>query len=186
MLIPLGILAGSGGVADSYDLIATEILTSNQASITFSSLGTYSSTYKHLQIRYASRITENVGGAGTFYINLNADTGSNYARHALRGNGSTVTSIGASSMSTPDIGYTAGSESAANIFGAGVVEILDPYATKNKTLRTFSGLVSGSKELAIHSVLWNNTASLTTLTFETFGADSFVTGTRFSLYGIRG
>jgi hypothetical protein len=59
---PLGILsaAGAGGggpLASDYELISTQILTSPQSSITFSSLGTYSSTYKHLQVRAVARST---------------------------------------------------------------------------------------------------------------------------------
>jgi hypothetical protein len=51
---PLGILSAAGaggGVAGDYELISSEILGTTAASVTFSSLGDYSSTYKHLQIR---------------------------------------------------------------------------------------------------------------------------------------
>jgi hypothetical protein len=58
MLIPFGILSAAGaggGVAGDYELISSEILGTTAASVTFSSLGDYSSTYKHLQIRAVVR-----------------------------------------------------------------------------------------------------------------------------------
>lgn len=188
-MLLLGVLAAQAeaapAAAGSYDLLETEILTGSQASVTFSSLNsTYGSTYQHLQIRFTSRITETVGGAGTFYVNVNGDTGSNYARHNLRGDGSSVASYALSSSSTPDIGYTAGAESAANVFSAGVIDILDPFeTTKYTTMRSSSGLVSGYKEVWLGSVLWMNTAALTSISLETFGVWNFVADSRFSLYG---
>jgi hypothetical protein len=178
--------AGAGGAAGSFDLLETQVLTGNTASITFSSLSTYASTYQHLQLRYTARVTENIGGAGTFYLNVNSDTGSNYARHFLRGNGSSVVTASLTSTNAPDIGYTAGSESAANIFSAGVIDILDPFeTTKYKTMRTSSGLVSGYKEVWLSSLLWQNTNALSSISLETYGSHSFVQYSRFSLYGIK-
>ena len=189
-MLLLGVLAAQaeGAVAGgTYDLLETEILTGSQASVTFSSLNsTYGADYQHLQVRFTSRITETVGGAGTFYVNVNGDTGSNYARHNLRGDGSSVLSYALTSSSTPDIGFTAGAESAANIFSAGVIDILDPFeTTKYTTMRSASGLASGYKEVWLGSVLWMNTAALTSISFETYGVWEFVTGSRFSLYGLR-
>jgi len=181
-------LAGNTAYSPSTDedVLAEEILTSSQASVTFSGLDTLAAEYKHLQIRYTSRIDETVGGAGTFYVNVNSDTGSNYARHFLRGNGSTVISAALTSTSTPDIGYTAGAESASGVFGAGVIDILDAFeTTKYTTMRSSSGLASGYKEVWLGSVLWMNTAALTSVSFETFGVWNFVSGSSFTLIGVK-
>lgn len=184
MLIPFGILSAAGVSAaptDSYDLISTTILGSGANSVTFTSLGDYASTYKHLQLRFMARISENIsGGVGTFYFNLNGDTAANYSRHILKGNGSSVSSSALTSTSTPDFGQTTGNTAGANIFAAGVADFLDVFSTtKYKTTRTFCGneLYSGN---------WRSTSSVTSIALETYGDHQFVTGTRFSLYGIKG
>jgi hypothetical protein len=184
MLIPLGFLAGSGGGLDSdFELIETQILGSSQASITFSSLGTYSSTYKHLQIRLAARGSGS-GTISSIYARLNGDTTSNYRSHLLFGNGSTVQT----SVSTLDTQFLASlhanSGAAANVFGAAVIDILDAYVAKNKTIRSFGGVAP--TELSFVSGLWMNTASLTSINLRPEVAGDWVTGSRFSLYGIKG
>jgi hypothetical protein len=183
-LFPLGILsaAGAGGAAliPDYDLLETQILGSTEASITFSSLGTYASTYKHLQIRMTARLS----GANGIDAYINGDTGSNYAGHLLRGNGSTVTSFARSSSSTLQI---ADSTSTANVFTGAVVDILDfASSTKNTTIRSFTGDAGGQTFIQIWSGLWNNTAAVTSIEIYGRAATTLQIGSRFSLYGIRG
>ena len=190
MPIPLGILAAAGvqpgGGAGVYELIQTvSVGSGGQASITFANLNNYASVYQHLQVRYTSRVSENIGGEGTFYTRLNGDTGANYARHMLRANGSSATSIGDPNMSSPDVGFTPGSESAANIWSSGIIDLLDPFESKNKTMRTLSGYTSGYKIASLSSVLWRNTNSVTSWSFHAYGSFVFVQGSRFSIYGIR-
>ena len=138
MLIPFGILsaagAGGGAVGD-YELIETTILGSAASSVTFSSLDTYASTYKHLQIRAvvrASAAGDRVNGSWR----MNGDTGSNYAAHHLLGTGSTVVS---SALTTQNRANRAmgdatvpGSSATANSFGAIVIDDsqkrVGPYA----------------------------------------------------------
>jgi hypothetical protein len=183
-LFPLGILsaAGAGGVAGSYELIESTILGSATSSVTFSSLGDYSSTYKHLQIRVAARDTRS-GSVGGALIRFNSDTGSNYATHNLYGNGSSVVSDASTSQS-----YIVGllfpsGNIAANIFGGGAMDILDAYSTtKNKTTRALSGFATNTINLT--SGLWMSTASITSITILPSGGN-LLAGSRFSLYGIR-
>jgi hypothetical protein len=184
---PLGILsaAGAGGVAGTYELIETQILGSNQASIIFSNLGTYSSTYKHLQIRYAAQTSATVSDNTPLVLRMNGDTGANYRYHDLFGNGSSVqSSSGAEAwpgqLTTQKSGMT-------NRFAPGVLDILDAFsATKNTTVRGFCG-TSGvdTSYVLLKSSLWNNTASITSLTVSGVSGN-LITGSRFSLYGIRG
>jgi hypothetical protein len=189
-LFPLGILSAAGaGEADlgSYDLLETYILGSSQASVVFSSLGTYSSTYKHLQVRYTVRSTRTGIDSSALAIRLNGDTGSNYASHVLRGNGSNVASGAATSTASPEIGNSIPAALAtANSFAAGVVDVLDPYsASKNTTVRNLGGATTPAY-VHLSSVLWNNTAPITSIQFYDVTAANLLTGSRFSLYGIRG
>jgi hypothetical protein len=185
-LFPLGILsaAGAGGVQGDYELIETQILTGTEASITFSNLGNFSSTYKHLQIRHSARGNAAFGTLNV-YSRLNGDSGTNYAGHNLTGTGSSVVSGAQVSANYARSGMASGSTVAANVFGAGVIDLLDPYSTtKNKTFRTLSGNNGGTR-IDLHSGLWMNTASVTSWQL-LLDDGSFIAGSRFSLYGIRG
>lgn len=187
--LPLGILAASGfvAVASGYDLLETEILTGSQASVTFSSLNsTYGSTYQHLQIRATARS----GASDTdsfFYLTLNADTGANYDRHQLWGNGGTVSSNNFSygGVGLIILGCTA-NNAAADTYGASIIDFLDPFeTTKNTTVRSLGGQTSGLNRIGLESFAWFNTDALTSIQLAP-SASSFVTGSRFSLYGLKG
>ena len=187
-LFPLGILsaAGAGGVAfeSDYELIETQILGSSQASIVFSSLGTYSSTYKHLQIRGAVR-----GALGStsesFNVRINGDTSSNYTQHGLFGNGSTVGSFASTSQTSAYAGQIAASSTTANAYSGFVLDILDAYSTtKNKTHRTLVGTASNFNNIALNSGAWLSTASITSITL--YGGNAnLAAGTRISIYGVK-
>jgi hypothetical protein len=185
MLIPFGILSASA-VGSDYELIETQIIGSNVASITFSNLNNYDSIYEHLQIRLTGRTTRVQIGAN-IVLRFNGDTGSNYSWHSLVGNGSIVTSIASASTTLMLGAWVAGANTTANAFGAGVIDILDAYSTtKNKPMRTLNGLSGGEVNIRVGSGLWRNTNAITSVTI--FDADStnLVTGSRFSIYGIKG
>jgi hypothetical protein len=186
MLIPLGFLAASGVSGGAFDLLESTVLTGTQASVQFTNLTTkYAASYQHLQLRTTSRT--NVGtNFGEWFLTLNGDTANNYAHHQLRVSGTALASEASTSRANMPFGQVPGSGggSPANVFGAQVVDIIDPFETKNKTLRSFGGRVfSGNEWIGLHSGLWMNTASVTSITLTANG--SFVSGTRFSLYGIR-
>lgn len=181
MLNLLGVLAASGGGAGgSYESIATYSPTSG-TSITFSSIP---STYKHLQVRY--QMVTNTSFGGSLSAKFNADSGANYARHRLYGNGATVTAGGAASATQMWVGdFGLGAHTTSPM--GGIIDIHD-YAstTNNKTVRTISGVdANGTGGISLLSSLWMSTSAVTSL--ELFiGADAFKTGTVFSLYGIKG
>jgi hypothetical protein len=183
MLIPLGILGASGaGFISDYDLIATTILGTDTSSVSFSSLGDYASTYKHLQLRMALRSTSN---AGIVIVRMNGNTGNVYSWHNLFGNGSSVNSTESNSAGSMDFGLIPGTNQAANIFAGTVIDILDAYSSsKNKTIRTFTGsAVSGASEITLGSGLYINTGSTTQITISTYS--NLATGSRLSLYGVK-
>jgi fermentation-respiration switch protein FrsA (DUF1100 family) len=192
-LSALGIFsaAGAGGVvaAGSYELISTTLLSSNASSVAFSGLGTYSSTYKHLQIRAVGRSSGGTIGSqegDAVLIRLNGDSGSNYAQHVLYGNGASVISGAASSQTAMAAQRFTDSTGTANAFGGFIATFLDPYSTtKNKTMRTMGGSTNQITLIAMNSGLWMNTASVTSITLTPNVGANFNSGTRFSLYGIR-
>jgi hypothetical protein len=189
MLIPFGVLSAAGaevGVAGSYELIASEILGSAQSSITFSNLGDYSSTYKHLQIRYVARSTASFA-AEEIALRFNDISTASYSRHRLFGTGSSVVSGNNTSQTKIDIGFIQAATATANAFGAGVIDILDAYSTtKNKTFRSLNGTTQGETYIALYSGAFLATTALTSLVLRSTASVNFVAGSRFSLYGIKG
>jgi hypothetical protein len=189
-LFPLGILsaagAGGGAALSDYELIETQILGSNQASVVFSSLGTYSSTYKHLQIRATVRDNRSGFPGSILYIRMNGDTGSNYAAHQLRGTGSAVESYSQGTpTASPFVSETVGPTGTANAYAGVVIDLLDVYSTtKNKTYRALGGFAQSINIINIGSGMRMNTEAISSITL--FGAGDLVTGSRFSLYGIKG
>ena len=181
--IPLGILAAQISVAaGSYHLLETEILTGTEASVTFDSLNsTYGSTYQHLQIRMTARTNRPSGSNANVDVQFNSDTGSNYAQHYLLRTTSLVAS-GSASTSSIYLGGVPVNATTADAFAGYVYDILDPFeTTKYTTIRALGGFATGF--LGLHSGLWMNTNALTSL--EIIGEADFVTGSRFSLYGLK-
>jgi len=186
LLIPLGILAASGAAAaGAYELIATTTLSSTAQTITFSSIP---QDFKHLQLRVVARTSESsFGGSPQLWINGNTTT-TNYYRHALAGNGSTVFSEAQSQNS--EFGLISGASAPTDVFGAAIIDISDYTNTsKTRTIRTMSGVHtnnSNANQVRLTSNLFNNTSAVTSLVFDLASTATYSIGSRFSLYGIRG
>jgi hypothetical protein len=188
-LSALGIFsaAGAGGPVGTYELIETVILGSTTASVTFSNLGTYASTYKHLQIRATYRSNNGGTGLENGTFRLNGDSGNNYSFHNLSNSGGGVTFQNGVSQSFIRF-FAPNLNTLSSHYASSVFDILDPYSTsKNKTVRLLTGSFRSSDTnaffLGLFSGAWYNTASTTSITLGT--PSSFVAGSRFSIYGIR-
>lgn len=171
--------ASTSGV---FDLLETQTLSGTAASVTFSNLNsTYSNTYQHLQVRVSART--NRSGVGDFmFARFNGDSG-NARCHALFTNGSSI----ASQTATPiEIGRITGDTATANVFGAVIVDILDPFeTTKNTTLRALGGLNASTSEVHFTSGAWFSNDAVTSFYLQPGNGTNFLAGSRFSLYGIR-
>jgi hypothetical protein len=172
-----GFMAGAASLTD-YESIASASGTGSSGTITFSSIP---STYTHLQLRVFSA-TSRVGGAsGSGAMQFNSDTtGTNYYTHALYGNGATP------SAAAFNENYGLWYYGDTTTYVAGVIDILD-YANTNKykTVRELIGFdQNGSGQVGLISMLWKNTAAISTITF-TAPTYNFGTGARFALYGIK-
>ena len=181
----LGIMASgmSGNLASSaYASIATTNITSNTASVTFSSIP---ATYTHLQVRCLTRTNLAATTLDTYMI-INA-IGS-YEYHYLYGNGAAV-AAGAGGFAKSITGRSTGSTATANTFGVSIIDILDYTNTnKNKTIRVLNGDDNnGNGNVFYLSALpISSTAAITSLTFTAESASSFVQYSQFALYGIKG
>jgi len=179
----LGILnsqAAAAGGAGAYDLLETTVLASSASSVTFTGLGSYSD-YTHLQIRYVTQATS----TSDIFLRMNADTGSNYAYHWLQGTGSTVSSVGASSQNHIRV-FGADANPGGDVFAPGVIDILDfSSSSKNTTTRTLAGRNATANRIFLLSGLYNDTSAVTSISLTEGSTGNFVTGSRFSLYGIK-
>lgn len=183
--ILLGVLnsqveAAGGG---SFDLLETTLISTNTASVTFSSLGSYSA-YKHLQIRYTVRASADTWVE--LWLRMNNSSSGEYARHQLRGTGSQVNSEASSASDTKIMIGQAAQTATTQAYYAGVIDILDfGSSNKNTTTRGLTGYTAnGYDDVRLNSGLWNNTAAVTSLTILPASAN-LASGSRFSLYGIK-
>jgi len=179
----LGIIASQdyNRVTSSYESIATVTVGSGgSATITFSSIP---ATYTHLQLRGIGR--DNLGNS--VEMTFNSDTGTNYARHRLIGNGTAASATGTISLANIPLLANAGLPTAANTFGVFVIDILD-YTNTNKytTARVLSGQdINGSGGVDFTSGLWLNTNAISTITLTGASSAIFQQYSQFALYGIK-
>ena len=160
----------------TYEPIATQTLGSSSASVTFSSIpATYTDLVLVLQAGTATN--DNLG------IRFNSDTGSNYSNTALSGNGSTVVSFRASNATSiiPQYHFVFNNNLNSNV----IIQVQNySNTTTNKTLLARSNNAGVSTDVGVG--LWRNTAAITSVTLigGSFGY-SFITGSTFTLYGVK-
>jgi hypothetical protein len=182
-------LAGNAAFFPSdFESIATVTASSGATSLTFSSIP---STYKHLEIRGIARDTIALDGGVGIKMRFNGDSGANYVRHSLRGDGTNaVTGANTGFNELAFVGGSIGDSSTASAFGASVISIFDYASTvKNKTIRGLSGSEANTSSanfyIVLNSGLWLNTAAITSITLLP-GQTAFVAGSKFGLFGIKG
>lgn len=181
MLILAGVGAGPSG--DYQSIATTTVGAGGTGTITFSSIP---STYKHLQVRAISRVTNAVGATDVFF-RFNSDSATNYSYHSLYGTGTSALSVGGGGESTMYPMSTVGTTAGAGTFAVGVSDILD-YADTNKfkTVRTLTGVdYNGAGQVLISSGNWRSTAAISTITITSY-SNTFAQYTQFALYGIKG
>lgn len=173
-------ITGSGGASlSSYESIATTTLSSD-TTITFSSIP---STFKHLQIRLLMRRTGTDSSAVTQSIQVNNDTGSNYAEHSLEGSGSAASATGTASTNTIQAVVCPRGTSNPSTYGVAIIDILDYASTsKYKTFRCFTGSdTNGAGAIKLVSGLWMSTSALNRIDF----LNTMSSGSTVALYGIK-
>lgn len=159
----------------TYFPIATTTLGSSQAEVTFNSF----SGYTDLVLIVSA--TPVAAGTWNLEMRFNNDTGSNYSRTVLSGDGSTAQSDRQSNQTLMNCVYNAALSSTRSV---DIIQIMN-YAnsTTNKTcLVRANNTASGQGTDAIVG-LWRNTNAITEIDLFTSGT-SFATGSTFTLYGI--
>lgn len=168
----------------SFESIATTTLSSANGTVTFSSIP---STYKHLQVRIRARISQASYLRYDYFLQWSGS--STYPTHRLQGDGTNASASGSTGNTEMIIteGLPAASAT-ANAMGVAIIDIHD-YAstTKNKTMRLFGGFDTNSATngyVYLYSGMRLSTTAISSLTIAT--GSTFVSGSTFALYGIKG
>ena len=170
--------------------IGSITLNANASTVTFSSIP---QTYTHLQLICMTRITRTNNDPSSNQLSYNGDSGANYAYHGIFAGANSVApdSGGGGSLSTMYIGTNASNGTAAGTYAPMIIDILDYSKTnKYKVARSITGFSqntssSGNRSVAVRSGLWTNTNAITSMTFNP-NVNQFMTGSTFTLYGIKG
>lgn len=162
-------------------------LSSAQANVEFTNIP---QTYTHLQLRWIGRITASTTNENMRVQvgNNSIDTGSNYSQHYLYGTGSSAAAGGDANQAGMNLGRLTGASSTANIFAAGIIDILDYKNTsKNKTFRALAGNdQNGSGWVWFASGNWRSTSAINQIRItQLFGSGDFAANSSFALYGIK-
>jgi hypothetical protein len=173
-------------IPTDFESIATVTVGSGGSSeINFTSIP---ATYSHLQIRGIVRDSSSLTGAVATIMRFNSDSGSNYGRHDLRGDGSTV-SAGANTPATLlDIYAHQGGGEGINLFSPFVIDILD-YANTNKykTVRCLAGWdQNGAGRIYFTSGLWQSSTAINAIKMYSGDSTNWAQYSHFALYGIKG
>lgn len=173
------------GAAPAFESIATATGTGSSGTITFSSIP---STYQHLQIRWVCR-SSRVSTDDGINLQFNSDTGSNYVRHQLFGDGATASASGGATQTNIPVGVATAASVASNIMGVGILDIHDYASTsKYKTIRSLSGDDQNNTNgiIYLRSGLWQSTNAISSISLISSSSSNWTTQTTFALYGIKG
>jgi hypothetical protein len=165
----------------TYTLIASNVLTSSAASVTFSSIP---STYTDLVLRCSTRSDFGVVNSN-LYLTINASS-STFSTTVLEGNGATASS----SNFSFSFGYTRndlnGSNSTSNTFSNVEIYLPSYTANANKPMSVLSALENNATTAyrTAQALLWQNTSAINQIKIEP-ASNNFVSGSSFYLYGIK-
>jgi hypothetical protein len=160
----------------TYEKIAATTLGTTAATVSFTSI---SGSYTDLVVIISAQC--NRAGANDFMkAKINTDTGSNYSVTTLYGTGSAAGSSRTTSATYLEFGVVPYQTE----FGVYTIN-LNNYAntTTNKTV--LSRYNHASHQVGALVNLWRSTAAITALEFALINGSSFVSGSTFTLYGIK-
>lgn len=158
----------------TYDSIATTTLGSATNTITFSSI---SGSYTDLRLVLTGVMATTVDSA---YIRFNSDSGTNYSRTTLGGNGTSASSGRASSQAQI---YVTNDDISTTNPTLIIIDIFSYAGSTNKTcLSTQSNDRNGAGNAHSQVGLWRSTSAITSITFTS--GQNFAIGFTASLYGI--
>ena len=167
---------------NTYEAIATQTLGSAAASVTFSSIP---STYTDLVIVTSALSPGGGNNSRGYRFELNSDTGSNYSQTWLSNSTTTATSTRESSQTRGRIGGI--SETASDVTTVLTNFLNYSNTTTYKTVLSRSSNLNSNGDTNVFAgvSLWRSTSAITAIKLTMSDNSSFITGSSFSLYGIK-
>lgn len=172
-------------MALTYVKIADTVLTSNQNTITFSSIN---STYTDLLLKWSARGTAIANTVNPF-LRLNGQTSNIYSRTVVYATGTGGTGSGRTS-NTDRIYMPAvpAANATANAFGNSELYLPSYTASQDKPVSIFTSTEYNSatvdENINLIAGLFRSTSAISSITITPFTGD-FVSGSSFYLYGIK-
>jgi hypothetical protein len=166
----------------TYTLISSNVLSSSQASVTFSSIP---ATYTDLVVRFSGR--SNLGNTqDDLKLTFNGAT-STYTGTNVQGNGSAAASNNLTGYAYLYMRNVFDAATAtANTFSS--VEIYVPNYTsslqKQFNITAMQENNTTAAQMATQACLWNSTSAITSMTIAPVDGTEIVSGSSFYLYGI--
>jgi hypothetical protein len=170
-------------MTSTYEMIATTTLGTTSATISLSSIP---STYTDLVLVISARTNRSGQATDGLNIKFNTDDGNNYSDTELVGNGSSASSnrdTNSSRWLTNDANLP-GATATSGVFSAIIVS-LQNYANTNvyKTGLCRFNLASSNTGASVG--LWRSTTAIDAITLISRNNADFVSGSTFTLYGIK-
>ena len=160
----------------TYTPIATTTLGSAQATVIFSSI---SQAYTDLVI--VTNFAMSANNQYAHYVQVNGDTGSNYSRTILYGDGSAA---GSDRQSNNPSMYFGTWNTDMDTTDRAVTTIFFNNYSNTTTYKTVIGRWNvASKEVGAGVGLWRSTAAITSINLAT-NSTTYIVGSTFTLYGI--
>jgi hypothetical protein len=169
-------------MAPTYELIASNTLTTTAASVTFSSIP---ATYTDLMLRCSTRRSvANV--ANQIRTRINNSTASNYSYTMVQGTGSGAQSGRLNSVTSFTEAWTTGASATADTFGSWELYIPNYTASANKPISSFATSENNATESYISAAayLFSDSTAISELNIIS-ASGNFVSGSSFFLYGIK-
>lgn len=167
------------GHRQTYEAIASVNLSYSSADIIFSNIPP---SYTDLVAIIFGRSDDASASWRDTRIQINSDSGANYSRTSLWGNGSTAASPRNSNEFSFYVASISAGQSSSGTFGSGICHF-NSYSNTNifKTM-LFSGSRGDSVWRTVN--LWRSTSAISSLRFFP-NVGNFIAGTSISLYGIK-
>lgn len=157
----------------TYTLLASSILTSSTASVTFSSI---SAAYRDLVLVASGRPTSSLEAV---LLRFNGDTGSNYLYVDFSTNGTSISANFATTMTSLFFGNN---PLKTNSDFVGEFQIFD-YSISDKSKPVISRVTNPTEMTSINAGRWNSTSVINSITISPQSAN-WASGCKFFLYGI--
>jgi hypothetical protein len=172
-------------MANTYTLISSNVLTSNTASVTFSSIP---NTYSDLILRMSTRIY--VDGSTTLYpfnLTLNSTGTTLFSETLIRQNSTTIQSTRQTAQPNMYFNYADAELATADTFASNEVYVPNyasaaykPFLSNSHSENNTSGVW-----LTANAGLYSSTSAVTSITLWNASTFYFVPGSSFYLYGIK-